>query len=211
MTKLYFISLLVGLSFFLKAQPINTQKSSMYLKKANEYNDKEIYKKALKFYLKAYKIDSNALSDEDLNKVGLIYIDYKKDINQGVHYFNKVLKNNPKDTMAFLGIGYSCLFSDKYRDAIPYFEKAIEYSKQYANSYFGLGMTYSLLSEHEKALYYYLKGIEIDPSANKIYMNIAISYMRLGNEEQQIIWLKKAAKVGDKQAQDWLSKNGHEW
>lgn len=211
MTKIYFMLLLIGTSFILKAQPFNAKKSDMYLKKANEYNSKEIYKKALKFYLKAYRIDSNSLSNEDLNNIGLIYIDYKKEVDEGMKYFTKVLKDNPKDTTALLGVGFSFLFSDRYKEAIPYFEKAIEYNKLYAKSYFGLGMTYSLLSEHEKAIHYYLKGIEIDPSANKIYMNIAISYMRLGNKEQQIIWFKKAAKVGDKQAQDWLIKNGYNW
>lgn len=208
MTKIYFTLLLIGSVSILKAQ---STKSDAYLQKANEYNSKEVYNKALNFYLKAYKLDSNSLSNEDLNNIGLIYIDYKKNVNEGMKYFTKVLNDNPKDTTALLGLGFSYLFSDKYKEAIQYFEKAIEYNKFYAKSYFGLGMTYYLLSEHEKAIYYYLKGIEIDPSANKIYMNIAISYMRLGNKEQQIIWFKKAAEVGDKQAQDWLIKNGNSW
>ena len=138
-------------------------------------NNKTIYKKALKFYLKAYKIDSNSLSNQDLNNIALIYIDYKKNPNEVMKYFSKVLNNNPKDTTALSDLGFSYFFLDKYKEAILCFEKAIEYNKLYANSYFGIGMAYSLLSEHEEAIDYYLKGIEIDPKAEKIYMNNAIS------------------------------------
>ena len=62
-----------------------------------------------------------------------------------------------------------------------------------------------------KAIQMYEKAIELDPDDADAYNNLGNAYYDKGETDQALIYFKKAAKLGSKDAQDWLEKNGYDW
>jgi hypothetical protein len=55
------------------------------------------------------------------------------------------------------------------------------------------------------------KAIELDPDDASAYLNRSIAKDALGDKSGGLEDTKEAARLGDKNAQDWLKKNGHDW
>ena len=65
--------------------------------------------------------------------------------------------------------------------------------------------------EYDKAISFYLRSIELNPDYASAYYNLGNAYDDNGDFATALIYYKTAAKLGDKNAQDWLKKNGHDW
>ncbi|MGA9110134.1 MAG: tetratricopeptide repeat protein, partial [Smithella sp.] len=57
----------------------------------------------------------------------------------------------------------------------------------------------------------YSKAIELNPKYAEAYHNRGITYGSLGNYNQEIADIKKAARLGLKEARDYLSEQGIVW
>jgi len=69
---------------------------------------------------------------------------------------------NPKESQAYMGLGYVYAAQDRADDAIKAFQKAIEVKPKLGAAHFNLGMIYSALARKDEALkeYEVLKGLD---------------------------------------------------
>ena len=104
-----------------------------------------------------------------------------------------------------------------YRDqgnhtiAIGNFKKAIELNPDAADYYASLGAAYIFQDNNTKALHMFDKAIELDPDDAITYVLRSISKKSLGDMNGSLKDTKIAARLGNKNSQDWLKENGHDW
>jgi tetratricopeptide (TPR) repeat protein len=80
-----------------------------------------------------------------------------------------------------------------------------------ASIYFWEGFRADNREFYELALEYYQKAISIDPNDSDPYVNMGNAYYKQGNTQLQIKCYKRAAQLGDTDAQNWLRNNGYSW
>ena len=74
-----------------------------------------------------------------------------------------------------------------------------------------MGKTYSDKGDYPKALHAYQKAVLINAKDHETYCLMAELYQRQGNAQRELNSYKKAAKLGNKKAQQWLVKKGATW
>ena len=77
-----------------------------------------------------------------------------------------------------------------------------------AIEWFEIGRQASIDNHLDKALNAFNKAIELDPKVAKAYVNRGRVYYYLGNHKQAIADWKIAARLGLKEAQDYLKQQG---
>ena len=136
----------------------------------------------------------------------ILYIEIKKSIDAVA------------ETEAYESVGASFLKEGKYDKAIQCYEKAIELNPQDYEAYNDMGIAYMNSGSYEMAIESFEKTLSINPKLAKPYFNLSIAYTRKGEKEDPIakngdddtalLCLKKAAKLGDAQAQKFLNDAG---
>ncbi|MEI6155358.1 MAG: tetratricopeptide repeat protein, partial [Deltaproteobacteria bacterium] len=107
--------------------------------------------------------------------------------------------------------GYELALSENYTDAEKAFSKAIELDPQYAMAYYHRGCAYKDLNNYQQAINDFDKAIELNPQYVLAYVRRGTAYGMNGNNERAFENLKIAAKLGDKQSQDFLKSKGVSW
>jgi superkiller protein 3 len=74
-----------------------------------------------------------------------------------------------------------------------------------------MGNAFADLQDYHEAIRCYKKAINIDPNDADVYHNMGLVYYILGNKQEGIKNLQKAARLEDKDVQEWLRKNGYSW
>ncbi len=74
----------------------------------------------------------------------------------------RAAKANPKESRAYLGLGYLCAAQNRADDAISALQKAIETKPKLAAAHFNLGMIYAAIGKKDEALkeYQVLQGLD---------------------------------------------------
>jgi len=123
--------------------------------------------------------------------------------------------NNKKLRAIISGIyyeeGIQSYDQKNYALAIERFKQTISFAPNDADAYYNLGVTYNDIKNYDKAIESYKKAISIDTNYAEAYTNLGSAYSKIGNKDKQIENYKKAAKLGDKDCQDWLRKQGISW
>jgi hypothetical protein len=124
---------------------------------------------------------------------------------------NEAIRLNPKEPVGYYnrGIAYGNL--ERYHKALEDFTQAITLSPQNALYYFDLAITYEQMGSHNTALQLFTKAIDLDPSLQKAYFYRGILYMDLGLYQKAINDLQSAARMGNEQAQRYLTIKGVHW
>ena len=117
------------------------------------------------------------------------------------------LDSNNAYTFFHLGVAYG----EDIAKAIQMYEKTIELDPDYAKAYYNLGFAYYIQGNFAIAIQMYEKTIELNPNNVNAYYNLGNIYGELGYTQELISNFKKAARLGDEEAQGWLEKNGYNW
>ena len=117
------------------------------------------------------------------------------------------LDSNNAYTFFHLGLAYG----EDIAKAIQSFEKVIKINPYYAAAYYNLGFAYYIQGNFAIAIQMYEKTIELNPNNVNAYYNLGNIYGELGYTQELISNFKKAARLGDEEAQGWLEKNGYNW
>lgn len=114
-------------------------------------------------------------------------------------------------TPAFNRLGAIYCGKGDYDKAIAYHQKASRIDPQDPESYKCLGQVNTVRGDYVKATRNYQKAVQIRPSDHETYCLIAKLYAKQGNKSRETSNYKKAAKLGNKEAQQWMVKNGMAW
>ena len=99
--------------------------------------------------------------------------------------------------------------AEEYDNQILFCLNAIELKPDYAIAYNNMGLVYYDSGNLTKAIESYNKVIEIEPDYAVAYWNRSIAKDDLGDKSGGLEDTKKAARLGNQGAQDWLEKNGY--
>ena len=136
---------------------------------------------------------------------------YGEDIAKAIQSFEKVIKINPYYAAAYYNLGFAYYIQGNFAIAIQMYEKTIELDPDYAKAYYNLGFAYYIQGNFAIAIQMYEKTIELNPNNVNAYYNLGNIYGALGYTQELISNFKKAARLGDEEAQGWLEKNGYNW
>jgi len=167
---------------------------------ANNYNQLNLFDKALVMYQKSYelrvKINSKVKAAQSLAGIGLTYRNKQlnrtddKNFKLAIYYMLKArdafIKADHRLNIALIDkeIGITYLFQDQYKNALTYFLEAearfnkLDYKRELGSLYKGIGRSYMYLKEYPKAKAYLEKGLAA-AIAEKYEQHIMESYQYL--------------------------------
>jgi Flp pilus assembly protein TadD len=93
-----------------------------------------------------------------------------------------------------------------YPAAVRAYQKAIELDVQNAEAYFDLGVSYGAMGDADQALLYINKAISMDAGQERYIYGRAWTLLIAGKKEQALLDFKKAADMGDLDAQMYLQQ-----
>jgi tetratricopeptide (TPR) repeat protein len=134
-----------------------------------------------------------------------------KNYQQAIRDFTKVAELNPGYAEAYYLRGNVYFSSGDFKHAIEDQSKAIELKPNYGLAHFSRGTAYYNLRNFEQAIGDFTKTIELNPDYGEAYAIRGATHGSLGNIQQANEDLKKAAKLGDKEAQSFLTSKGIKW
>lgn len=117
------------------------------------------------------------------------------DYTPQIEAYQDMLKADPNDTVALVGLGDIYLTSGRYLDAADQFNKAValnaadpSYYDRLGQAYFGLGMVDVALRELQK-------GLAIDPANQSLLLTLGLIYASTGKVAEARQTLQKAYDV----------------
>ena len=100
----------------------------------------------------------------------------------------------------------------RYDEAIEYFNRAISLNPCCAETYYSLGHAYRFSKEdYDKTIKCYRLAIFFNSNYAEAYYSLGEFYGTLGKVKTEKNYLKKAAKLGSKPAQQWLQSKKILW
>lgn len=176
------------LNKYLKIIEADPNNIKAYVWLANYYNKNKDYAFALKYYKKAFELDSS--NEYYCRRIGDTYGkfgEYAKasiynnqaeklednKIEKKVEEYTKIIENNPNDAANYYSLGRYYERYSRYLNALEYYKKAFEInskSEYYCNL---IGKMYEKLGDHEKAKLYFASAIELNPNSKekKVLLN----------------------------------------
>lgn len=170
------------LNKYLKIIESDSNNIKAYVWLANYYNKNKDYAFALKYYKKAFELDSS--NEYYCRRIGDTYKklgEYAKasiynnqaeklednKIEKEVTEYIKIIKNNPDDAANYYSLGRYYERYSRYLNALEYYKKAFEInskSEYYCNL---IGKMYEKLGDHEEAKLYFESAIELNPHSKE--------------------------------------------
>jgi tetratricopeptide (TPR) repeat protein len=159
---------------------------------------------------KAYKQNINNLSATEWFEKGC-ELSKSGNYTDAVKAFSRAIELNPQDAVAYYNRGVIYHMLGNTQQAINDYNKAIELNQQHADFYYNRGNAYVELGNYQQAINDYNNTIELNPKYEKAYYNRGIAYFNIDNRRLGIENAKMAARLGFKEAQDYLRSKGIDW
>jgi len=183
----------------------------------------KIPKETLSAVKKILEIKPN--SPDILEKV--MFFASKKYSSDIIIWCEKLIKRYPNNSKAYFFRGRRYMAEDNYQQAIRDFSKAIELDPQNYEPYKFRGLMFNIIGNYEMAIKDYDRAIAMNQSEAALYFFRGLAYidkytiMKGGEphfqrkDEEQVKQafndIMIAARLGDKNAQDYLRGNGVTW
>jgi tetratricopeptide (TPR) repeat protein len=203
-----FTDAIKAFSMVIELNPRATIAYGAYVDRGVAYEMLGNYQQAIKDYNKA--IELNPKYEMAYSSRGVAHA-MLGNYQQAIKDYSKAIELNPHDATAYYNRGVNYDRIGNYKQAIKDYSKAIELNPQNANAYYNRGVVYSSLINYQHAIEDYGKAIEIDPQIAPAYYNRGIAYANLGNGLQTIKDFIIAARLGHKEAQEFLRSHNIEW
>ncbi|MGD8982513.1 MAG: tetratricopeptide repeat protein [Desulfobacteraceae bacterium] len=129
------------------------------------------------FVLSIFILPGQALPNENLEAAEKLFNgqEYKK----AVKHLEKVTKEDPSNTRAWVLMGDSYRSWGKYKQAIKSYDKAIGLDASQKEALMGMGMSYGNMRKHGQAIVPLKHLVEIDPSNALAHFYLGVSYEAL--------------------------------
>ena len=158
-----------------------------------------------------YAKNSNILSASDWVQKGRNATELNE-YDNAILYYQKAIKLDPNFASAYNYMGIVYDFKGNDDKAIECYQKAMELDQSNADFFYNqMGRVYRDKGDYDKAIEYFKKTIELDPSNDWAYYDLGRCFDLQGHRDSGIYYIKKAAYLGLKKAQDYLKKNNISW
>jgi hypothetical protein len=115
----------------------------------------------------------------------------------------------PTDSRYWLNKGAICYIYGNPKGAITYFKKAIELDPSSASAYFNQGICYREIGQYEEAISCINKAIDMYPEKGLYFYGRAMVHLLSGHKDKAIEDFRRAAELGDRDAQAYLQDSLH--
>lgn len=162
------------------------------IKKADRLNDKNEYRKAIKFYDKAIELNSGIYS---------VYYSIGNALNnleqfqEAIKFFEKAIEINPFEYKFYSSKAYSLDCLHKFEEAIVCYDKAIKLNSKEGILYNNKGYALLSLDEYEEAIKCFDKAIKLNFNDKGIYVYKAQALESLYRYEEAILCYKKSIQL----------------
>jgi tetratricopeptide (TPR) repeat protein len=122
-------------------------------------------------------------SAEDIFLTGLEFFkagEYEKSLP----YFERAVKQDPKDYVAYLGIGLCNFELGRYNEAIEAYKQAIHLKPDISEAHNNLSVAYGKLDRHQEEVEAVKEAIRLKPDNAEAYFNLGAVYARLGRHRE---------------------------
>jgi tetratricopeptide (TPR) repeat protein len=109
--------------------------------------------------------------------IGLIHLGWP---TQAIEYFNTVIKINPNNGYAYVGIAIALAHSELFSEALEASNRAIEIDPLIVEAYDIKSNALNSLGRHKEALEASNRAIEIDPDLDVAYINRGNAFLGIG-------------------------------
>jgi tetratricopeptide (TPR) repeat protein len=180
-----------------------TQKIEFVFYKGYIHHELEEYDEAINIFT---ELDKEYPNDEKIIYRLAAAHEGKRNLDEAIEYYNKLLDINPERTEAYSAIAsmleekaqYSTRDEERnyYNEALKYRDKLIEI-KETGYNYLSKGLTLSRLGRTQEGIDNYLKSIELDPENPFPYNNLGFNYHNLGEYEKALEYYLKSMECMD--------------
>jgi tetratricopeptide (TPR) repeat protein len=119
-----------------------------------------------------------------------------------------ILERDPRAAEAYYNRGVARMQLNQLEGALADFNKAIEINPKDPDAWNNRGLIYNRLGKPGNAVSDFSMAIELDDLYGKAYCNRGLVYLKLGRTTEAEEDLKKAARLGVKEAEDYLKSKG---
>lgn len=119
--------------------------------------------------------------------------------NEAKAAFDEMLKQDPKDFVAWTMLGTIYFDQKKYEDADAAFNKALELKPDFTLARVNLGRMYLAKSEFDKAVATLLKGVELEAASADANHYLGEAYLRIKKGSLAVGYLNKAIELAPTQ------------
>ena len=127
----------------------------------------------------------------------------KKDAVEKVK-LKKDISEQKNDAAYWYDMGILCSVYGNDKSAIRHFDKVIKLEPEKSKAYFHRGVSYGEIGQYENSLSSINKAIELDPENGLFYYGRGRVYLLSGDKEKAIEDFKRAATMGNHDAQNYL-------
>ncbi|MBE9537226.1 MAG: tetratricopeptide repeat protein [Proteobacteria bacterium] len=178
--------------------------SRAYLKLGLAYDDSDNSKMAIKSYSKAIEI--NPQYRDALNNRAVAYTGEGKYL-MAIQDLDKALKLDSNDAISYSSRGNAYFRLGDMKKAINNYSKAISVAPQFVDAYNNRGFVNYTLKNMAQARFDFHKAIALDSNYSEGYYTLALIDLQDGATQRAVSNLKKAAQLGNREAQIYLQKN----
>ena len=118
-----------------------------------------------------------------------------KDWEELLDWCRRWTKSEPKNGIAWYGLGnaYGCI--GRHYDAMEAYLQAISIDPEHARSWNNLGISYRHLDRYDDAIKAYLRVIRIDPKNGDAWYNLGVAYCLSGNREAALEAVRELQRI----------------
>lgn len=184
---------------------IDEQKAKRFVGLAEGALHENNYDSALFYYLQADSICPSLIDATTYNNMAGVYY-LLKQYDKAIFTCKKAIYLDSTNIKSHFNLAMAYTAKDSIRKAIEVYRKVIQLDSLSKEVYFNMGTLYYKLKDYENTIDSYIKVLDIDTNDSKVYVNIAIAYASIGDNDKLLEYMRIAAQMGDKEAQEFLSK-----
>ena len=98
---------------------------------------------------------------------------------KAIKFFKEATEKDPKNPMAWYGLGFCYAGLNNQQDAIKAYKQAIKMNPDDETSYFNLGNYYNKLEQYDKAIEAYKNVVRINPEFEAAHFNLGLVYSQM--------------------------------
>lgn len=151
---------------------------SLLLERGNLLFEEYKYDQAMNDAAKAFRLDSTNLKVKLLYAEVLNNREYRtiEDVNIAQQQYDKVVKQDPKNLRALVGLGATYAFQQAFDKTFQYVNEALRIDPRYRDAYVLKGSTYRQLGNMELAKSSYETAVQQDPEFFEAYFLLGQIY-----------------------------------